>query len=341
MELRIYTEHSPEPDEALLRAWASATDADQYDPFCCTPAWQMAFHEAFLPRRSLVIAAGDGHAAAFAEGSFDTGLPCLTPLEAHWFSGNPLLGPEPDALFATMLGALVRAYQGVLPGFMLSGQKHETLQKIAKHFGKFYHLVRYQTAEQRTASLTEGLDGWLARRSGNFRAKLRKADRRAAAQGVGYERHVPCGMEHADELYARMLAVEEKSWKGLGHCGMTEAPSRQFYHSMIRRVSQGAQGGVGRVMFATHEGEDIGFIFGTLACGVYRGQQFSYAQDWRTASIGDLLQYRQLEWLCEEGALRYDMGMSDDPRMAYKTHWAEDIRKQEIWLLIPDQSSIS
>lgn len=77
--------------------------------------------------------------------------------------------------------------------------------------------------------------------------------------------------------------------------------------------------GSGRVMFARHEGRDIGFIFGALFGNVYRGQQFSYADDWKGASIGNLLQLEQIRWLCEEGAIRYDMG----PQMGYKRHWTE------------------
>ena len=51
-----------------------------------------------------------------------------------------------------------------------------------------------------------------------------------------------------------------------------------------------------------------------------------------------LLQFRQMEWLCEEGVARYDMGMSDDPRMAYKAHWAETVRQQETWIMLPKSS---
>jgi hypothetical protein len=180
---------------------------------------------------------------------------------------------------------------------------------------------------------------------------------------VQYERHIPATHEEADALYARMLDVEDRSWKGQENSGISETPSREFYHAMIHRLSVGPQAGCARVMFATHEGRDIGFIFGSLAGGeltsrpfligprgdyitahepsprgsVYRGQQFSYDNSLRSWSVGDLLQYKQIEWLCEEGVARYDMGMSDDPRMAYKAHWAETIRKQQTWIMLPKQ----
>ena len=114
-----------------------------------------------------------------------------------------------------------------------------------------------------------------------------------------------------------MLAVEETSWKGIEQCGMTVEPSRAYYARMLRRL---AASGTGRVMFARHGERDIGYIFGGLAGPVYRGQQFSYAQDWKSYSIGNLLQAELIKWLCEDHIHRYDMG----PVMDYKKHWAEN-----------------
>lgn len=133
-------------------------------------------------------------------------------------------------------------------------------------------------------------------------------------------------------LYSRMLDVEQRSWKGIGKCGMLESPSKEFYQDMMRRL---ALAGNARVMFAMHEGIDIGFIFGGMAKHVYRGQQFSYDASWKDFSIGNLLQAEQILWLCEEGAVRYDMGMSGDPRMAYKIHWAEQKLMLRTFVLEP------
>jgi CelD/BcsL family acetyltransferase involved in cellulose biosynthesis len=84
-------------------------------------------------------------------------------------------------------------------------------------------------------------------------------------------------------------------------------------------------------MFAVHDGKDIGFIFGGKAGSVYRGQQFSYDDNWRDASIGNVLQFSQLEWLCEEGASRYDMGPLCGSGMEYKQHWTEKRFWIETW----------
>ena len=84
-------------------------------------------------------------------------------------------------------------------------------------------------------------------------------------------------------------------------------------------------------MFAVRDGEDIGFVFGGVASGVYRGQQFSFVEAWRRASIGNLLQLEQVRWLCEEGVERYDMG----PVMDYKRSWTETHRRFDAVALRP------
>lgn len=117
-----------------------------------------------------------------------------------------------------------------------------------------------------------------------------------------------------------MLAVEKQSWKGIGHCGMAEPPSSRFYSILLAAL---ARTGDARVIFARHEDQDIGFIFGGMAGNIYRGQQFSFADSWRSFSIGNLLQQEKIRWLCEDGALRYDMGPISGPRMGYKSHWTE------------------
>lgn len=146
--------------------------------------------------------------------------------------------------------------------------------------------------------------------------------RRADHYGIEFERNVPVTQIDAEETYKRMLAVEAVSWKGIQKCGMIEQPSNDYYACMLRRL---AMSGRGRVIFAQHEGRDIGFIFGGMAGTVYRGQQFSYSDEWQAHSIGNLMQLQQIQWLCEEGATRCDMG----PLMDYKHHWTENRPKIE------------
>ena len=335
MELLIQSHGSLDWSPEGVRLWNDiASRSGRPDPFCCTPAWQLAFHDAFSPSRRLLLHVEENNMLAFAEMALSSGRPCLVPLECHWLSGCPLLGPDAAELFAWTCALLPRVYRNTMPAYVISGLEEESplMQHLQKRFEGLFRFLPQPVLLQRSASLVGGMDGYLSRRSANFRAKMKKARRRAEAWGVTFARHVPATLEEADAIYARMLTVEEKSWKGREHCGMTETPSRQFYHAMIRRLAL-YRGG--RVMFAVHDGTDIGFIFGGLAGPFYRGQQFSYDADWKAFSIGDLLQLEQIGWLCEENALRYDMGMSDIPAMAYKSHWAEKEQKLLAWLLLP------
>ena len=111
---------------------------------------------------------------------------------------------------------------------------------------------------------------------------------------------------------------------------MDQPRSKHLYSILMRRLTVSKNA---RVTFARHEGEDIGFIFGGMANGTYRGQQFSYDEKWRSSSIGNILQLEQIKWACEEDANRYDMGPLLGDKMGYKAHWTESHRKIEAWVL--------
>lgn len=315
-------------DELEVQWNRAAAHPPQGDAFCCRTEWQFACHEAFAPERRLHLRAHGDSVIGFAEREDPRFGRLLEPLEAHWLFGCPLLGPRAAAMLADLLPELASA-DGP-PAVILSGMQRGTalVFEIVERFFHRYEILAFEPNLMRSSALSGGLDGYLSRRSGHWRRNLRAQRRRATDRGVWFERHVPHDEDHADALYARMLAVEATSWKGLGRCGMAESPSREFYALMLRRL---ARSGGGRVMFARHGERDIGFIFGGLAGTTYRGQQFSYADDWSRESIGNLLQLEQLRWLCEEGAERYDMG----PKMDYKQHWTEIETRLDTLLLRP------
>ena len=297
-------------------AWNLAAQAsEQADPFCCRTEWHFSFHEAFHPERPLHLRTRGDSLVAFAERVDAEFGALLEPVESHWLFGCPLLGPDAVELLGEFLGerqgpdrpsVLV---SGLLPGRLLPA-------RLLAAFARQYRILELDRVVLCTASLDGGFDGYLSRRTGRLRRNMRQAARRAAAAGVTFERCAPSTVAAADAAYARMLAVELKSWKGIGECGMAESPSREFYGLMLRRL---ASSGTGRVVFARCGSDDVGFIFGGMAGATYRGQQFSYAEEQSHISIGGLLQLEQVRWLCEEGAQRYDMG----PQLEYKRHWAE------------------
>jgi CelD/BcsL family acetyltransferase involved in cellulose biosynthesis len=42
----------------------------------------------------------------------------------------------------------------------------------------------------------------------------------------------------------------------------------------------------------------------------------------------------KINWLCEEGIKRYDMGPVSGPKMGYKTHWTEKRSEIQAWLFV-------
>jgi CelD/BcsL family acetyltransferase involved in cellulose biosynthesis len=85
-----------------------------------------------------------------------------------------------------------------------------------------------------------------------------------------------------------------------------------------------------RTVFARAEGRDVGYIFGAVFEGEYRGLQFSYDDDHAELGIGGLLQMHQIIELCAEGVARYDLGTEMD----YKRRWAEDVMETEMLVLV-------
>jgi hypothetical protein len=310
-------------DPRLHEAWqAAAIGTGQADPFCCTPYWQLAFHDAFSPGRRLLVRAAAGGVMAFAELLLSRQEILLTPIEPHWFFGCPLLGGQAVDLLAETLGPLLDLYRPAAPKILVSGVRpgRSFAGRLARGLGRRCAVTPFNSGEQCAASLEGGLDGFLARRSANHRAKLKKSRTRARDRGVYFERHAPQGTDDTGPVFERMQAVEQASWKGIGQCGMDQEPARTFYRLLLARL---ARDGLARVIFARCGDQDIGYVFGGLAGAVYRGQQFSYDNAWKDCSIGNLLQVEQIAWLCEEGAARYDLGPSQGEAMAYKAHWAE------------------
>lgn len=314
-----------DPDSIWNRA---AARTEQGDPFSCRTEWQISIQQTFFPKRRLHLRASAAGFLALAERRYPDLGPTLEPIDSLWLFGSPLLGPGALDLLEDLLDE--RAIAGRPANLVISGvlpQQPLRLQILRSFQGRF-EIFRARTTSVCSASLEGGLEGFLGRRSALFRKRLRQAGRRAADRGLCFERVRPGGRAESDAVFRRMLAVERTSWKGLADNGITEAGSTRFYRALARRL---AVSGRSRVIFARDGERDVGFIFGGIAGEVYRGQQFSYAEDWQSASIGNLLQQEQIRWLEEDGITRYDMG----PMMDYKRHWTEQRIAMHVLLLRP------
>ena len=295
---------------------ALAARSEAPDPSCCGPVWQVT--ALACSRRAgapVFLRQSDDSQIAFALSASPSGLR-FGPLEAHWGFGSPLLGPRASDLLFDLIdqlreAALPESITIDIPGLQPGGL-HE--RWIAAAFPDRHLLAQDPHA---AASLHGGLDGWMSRRSPNFRRNLQRAQRAADGHGVGFERHAPLTAQQARAVYRRMLDMEMRSWKGPARQGLLALP--EFYAMLLAAYARRA---AARVIIARASGEDIGFCFGGLSGGIYRGQQTSYVEAWRDVSLGVLMHRETARWLCDDGANLQHFGPAQ-PGMAYKSRFCE------------------
>ena len=253
----------------------------------------------------------------------------LQPLEAMWGLGCPVVGEGVLGLAGDLAGALhASAPRDIL---LLTGLDHgsERFQAIVRALAPRYHLELGPTTRRLVASLEGGLDGFLGRRSPKLRTNLRRSQRMARDLGVSFE---PCAItpEGAALAYARLLAIDARSWKGREEMGIAASSMIDFYRLMIRRL---AERGTGRLLFARREGRDVAYIFGGLFAGTYRGLQFAFDADLEACSLGNLCQLEQITRLTGEGVSAYDLG-SD---VEYKVRWGEQAKETVALIAYPQR----
>lgn len=300
----------------ILPTWTQAA-LEQLDPFCSLPAWQLAFHEAFSPKQRLLVEHSSDSVLCFAENINSPLERYISPIESHWFFGCPLLGRNAVELLREMIKRITKNCAPHSPKILISGIVPDSLleKQLLSMFANDFNMYINSKQLQCAASLSGGVDGFLSRRSANFRNKIKKSCKRALASGVEFERILLTSPEEASSIYSRMLHVEHASWKG----NYGNLPIEDFYAALIRRLSMQA---AAKIIMAKHGDKDIGFIFGGIAGNIYRGLQFSYDEKWKEFSIGNILQLEQIKWLCEENISRYDIGELKS-HMSYKEFWTE------------------
>ncbi len=309
---------------AELELHAAAVDAvclatPEIDHFCSSSAWIIPASQALMPPRRAVIEVDSSAApqqifAAMANQHPD-GFAYIEPLELAWGLASPLLGADADACVAMALDRLARDADwrlALLAGIPAHGVH---TQALLRHLPRSWALKLGQTSLRHRASLHDGLDGFMARRSPQFRKSLGKKIRQAAAAGISFTA-VAITPTQADTLFTRILACEQHSWKGRDGVGMSVESMRDFYAAMLPML---ARTGAGRLMFASLDGHDIGYVLGARLGDEYRGLQFSYHADHAHVSLGSLCQYHQIVALIAEGVTLYDLGSE----MEYKLRWAE------------------
>jgi len=284
------------------------------DLYCSSSNWILPAHHAFSPANQSFIYRSDN---GFIALSIDTGRNrVLQPLELSWGFPSALIGADPERIVSDLQNVLAaRRYDwdllalgGIVPG------SHTFKTLIGSMRGQ-YRLLRGESTRRFRASLAGGVDGFLSRRSRDFRKSLRRSQAKAQERGITFERadlHVP-----PDVTYARLLAVDRASWKGRDGVGLEASAMAVHYRLQTRRLHARQ---TLRLWFARHDGHDVGYILGGMFANTYRGLQFAYNDAYADIGLGNLAQLVTIEAVCAEGATLYDLG-SD---VAYKARWGEE-----------------
>ena len=320
--------------EELALSFDEAVEASpDIDRFCSSTRWILPAASALMPEREPWIFHGPSGWVAMMRGRHPEGWHYLEPFEASWGLACPLVGPDPEALAADFVHLCHRRRLdwNVL---LLMGlpEDSELFRRVSKHLHPYYDLFRGQVTTRNVASLAGGLDGFLSRRSRNFRRALRRAEQKADDTGIEF---LACEADDADsalELYERIVAIEQRSWKGQGGVGIDAGAMHRFYEAMIQIL---AMRGELRTVIARHEDRDIAYVLGGICGTQYRGLQFSFDHEFREYSLGNLCQYVQIIDLVEEGIETYDLGTDMD----YKRRWAE-LRHDTTALIVYKRSVI-
>jgi hypothetical protein len=287
------------------------------DHFCSSSAWVLPAASALMPPRRSWIHRGEAGWFAAMMGHHASGLSYVEPLELAWGLASPLIGADPAALAAEVVAHLAARREWsvlLVPGMSIEGP---TLPHLLQELPARWERRWGQATVRHVASLDGGVDGFLGRRSRNFRKALRASLRDAAEHGVEFVAETATTAADADVLYQRIQAVEARSWKGRDGVGITVTGMREFYQLMLRRL---ARRGWQRTIFARRDGIDLAYVLGAVWGTEYRGLQFSYDDEWSALSLGTLCQYHQIVGLCQDGVERYDLGTDMD----YKRRWAEE-----------------
>lgn len=303
--------------ELASDAYDRAVAADrEIDRFCSRSAWVLSFHEAFHPQAEVLAAReGDDFVALAAIDQPGIGA-VLQPLESMWGFASALVGSGSSELLRRALEP--RAPRSEAAPLLLTGlpASRARLAPLIRALEPRFALRWVAPTVRFQASLSGGVDGWLSRRSARFRRNLRVARRRTREAGIRFELASPADPGATRALYERALEVERQSWKAQSGQGVASGPMREFYARMLPRL---ASCGALRVLLATRDGVDLGYLYGGVWERGFRGLQFSFRDELRGLGLGNALQLEILERLCEEGIASYDLGSQSE----YKRHWAE------------------
>ncbi|MBU0550556.1 GNAT family N-acetyltransferase [Myxococcota bacterium] len=309
---------------------ALVSQTPEVDLFCTSSAWVLSAREAFSPTAEPLIWAGATGFVALMVQQMSSGQRVALPLEYGWGLAAPFAGPDPDTLIEELRWAMSDMPVDCDGGLFFGGiiEDGRWYKALRRSFHREWLFGVGQRRGRRITNLEGGEAGFWSRRSAKFRANLRRAARAGERAGLRYEYHRAPDEALSSALFQRIIRLERESWKGINHVGINRGEARRFYKAMVGRL--GRRGDL-RVLFLKDGEADIGFLFGAVFGGVFRGLQMSYHRAHQRHAPGNLLQWGIIQRLCAEGIGLYDLGME----MAYKHRWAEEAPETLTFALLP------
>jgi hypothetical protein len=161
---------------------AKVAQSPQIDHFCSSSAWVLSAAETLMTERSSAIHVGE-HGYFAAMQSMHGEMPYFEPLELAWGLACPLLGRDVDALVDEVAHHLAHRADWVF--CLVPGAPNGGLHALTRP-GRPWLVRRGAVTQRHIASLEGGLDGFLQRRSANFRRAVVKSEKAARAAGIEF-----------------------------------------------------------------------------------------------------------------------------------------------------------
>jgi hypothetical protein len=290
------------------------------DTFCSSAAWVLGAAGTLTEQPTPWLWRGDDGFVLCQRAIHPDGFPFVAPMELMWGLQAPTVGRDPQALGAAVAEVLATTEDWAValwPG--LAGDS-PLLPALRRALPRAWSMRLGPTTVRHVAQVGDGRDAFLRRRSRNFVRSARRADERATAAGVTFELVRDTSSATADESFARLIAIERRSWKAGEGVGLQGGAFQEFYRRLVGYV---APRGRLRLVFARHQDQDVAYCLGAVFAGAYRGLQFSYDDAHAAWSLGTLCQLHQIEALAHEATPvhAYDLGTDMD----YKRRWADGV----------------
>ena len=285
---------------------ATVAKTPEIDLYCSATDWILPAHQAFAPEQDpFVWRTANGYLAFALQ---EQAQRILMPLELSWGFPSPLIGESPEKMvddLAVLLAGQRRVWRLCAVGGIVPGSR--AFRALLLRLGQDYRLHRGESTRRYRAWLQDGVDGFLSRRSRDFRKGLRRSREKARALGLTFE--LVADDASAEAVYERVLDVDRRSWKGREGVGLASSSMALHYRLQTARLLKRR---ALRLWFARHEERDVGYILGGLFASTYRGLQFAYDDAYSAIGLGNLMQLITIEGVAAEGIALYDLGSDVD-----------------------------